>query len=85
MNELRPIDLPPTKRQLEVLRFVAAHRRSEGYAPTCREICDHFGWASTVAAVSHLRALERRGLVQRVVGIARGLRLTAKGESLCPA
>ena len=83
MIERPPIDRQPTAKQLKVLRFVADFRARHSYAPTHREICDHFGWTSTVAAVSHLEALERRGLVERVRGIARGLRLTEGGQSLC--
>ena len=36
--------------------------------PSKREIQEHFGFASQTAAVSHLRALERKGAITRRVG-----------------
>ena len=77
------ISRPPTRRQLDVLEFVAAHLGSAGYPPTLREICDHFGWSSLVSASNHLAALERRSLIERKPEISRGLRITEKGRSLC--
>ena len=44
-----------------------------GLMPSTREIQAHFGFASQTAAVSHLRALEKKGVIQRVAGKARAL------------
>jgi len=41
--------------------------------PTTREIQSHFGFASQTAAVTHLRALERKGVIQRLAGKARAV------------
>ena len=41
--------------------------------PSTREIQHHFGFASQTAAVSHLRALEKKGVIQKVAGKARAL------------
>lgn len=41
--------------------------------PTTREIQRHFGFASQTAAMSHLRALERKGAIQRLAGKARAV------------
>ena len=78
-----PIDRPPTKRQLAVLEFIYEHVAERGYPPSHRDICDHFEWASTVAARGHLLALESRGLIKRALGVSRGIRITEKGLELC--
>ena len=41
--------------------------------PSTREIQVHFGFASQTAAVSHLKALEKKGVIQKVPGKARAL------------
>ncbi len=41
--------------------------------PSTREIQEHFGFASQTAAVSHLRALERKGAIKKLAGKARAL------------
>lgn len=64
-----------TERQREVLRFIVEH----GVPPTLREIMIHFGWTSTMAATSHVRALETKGLIERVPGATRSIRVTPAG------
>lgn len=66
----------PTKRQGEILEFIAAHRTATGLPPSVREIQRHFGFASPNAASSHLAALERKGLLRRSPRLARGLAVT---------
>jgi repressor LexA len=41
--------------------------------PSTREIQHYFGFASQTAAMSHLRALERKGVIQRLPGKARAV------------
>lgn len=41
--------------------------------PSTREIQKSFGFASQTAAMSHLRALERKGVIQRRAGMARAV------------
>ncbi len=41
--------------------------------PSTREIQQHFRFASQTAAVNHLKALERKGAVQRMAGKARAV------------
>ncbi len=41
--------------------------------PSTREIQHHFGFASQTAAVSHLRALEKKGVIKKLPGKARAL------------
>lgn len=41
--------------------------------PSTRDIQQHFGFASQTAAVSHLRALERKNVIKKLPGKARAL------------
>ena len=43
--------------------------------PSTREIQEYFGFSSQTAAISHLRALERKGVILRQPGKARALSL----------
>lgn len=62
-----------TDRQSQLLNFLRDVHRKTGLMPSTREIQAHFGFASQTAAVSHLRALEKKGVIQRLAGKARAL------------
>ena len=64
-----------TERQREVLGFIQSESRRRGYPPTTREIAKHFGFRSPKAVTDHLRALERKGYLQREPFRARGIRV----------
>lgn len=57
--------LAPTRRQSEVLNFIQQHHARTGLIPSVREIQRAFGFSSTNAIDSHLRALERKQLISR--------------------
>lgn len=65
------IDL--TQRQQEILAYLRMSQRKMGIIPSTREIQHYFGFASQTAAMSHLRALERKGVIQRLPGKARAV------------
>jgi repressor LexA len=62
-----------TDRQQQLLDYLRDYHSETGLMPSTREIQAHFGFASQTAAVSHLRALEKKGVIQRVAGKARAL------------
>ena len=64
---------PLTAKQQAILDFISQQQVDSGYVPTTREIQEHFGFASQTAAVNHLRALERKGAIQRQAGKARAV------------
>jgi len=64
-----------TARQHEVLAFIEQSQERTGVVPSTREIQEHFGFASQTAAMNHLRALERKGVIVRQPGKARALAL----------
>jgi len=54
-----------TDRQLEVLRFIAEQIEERGYPPTIREIGEALDIRSTNGVNDHLKALEKKGYLQR--------------------
>ena len=69
-----------TGRQQELLDFLRESHRKTGVMPSTREIQSHFGFASQTAAMSHLRALERKGAINRLPGKARAVVLPEELE-----
>jgi SOS-response transcriptional repressor LexA len=69
----------PTPRQREVILFLAKRELDGNIPPTLREIGGAFGINSTNGVNDHLRALERRGLIQRTEMRSRAIRLTPAG------
>jgi len=67
-----------TKRQKEILEFIASFRRSEGVSPTHREICEHFGFTSYGTAHKHLKLLRRKGFLRRHDHQKRGLEISPR-------
>ena len=62
-----------TARQQQVLDYLKHAQRTTGVTPSTREIQQHFGFSSQTAAVSHLKALERKGAIRRLAGKARAV------------
>jgi repressor LexA len=72
-----------TERQREVLGFIRSFTTRNGVPPTVREIGDKFR-VTPRAAFDHLRALERKGMLQRrhTAGrTSRALTLTSSGAA----
>jgi len=66
-----------TKRQKEVLAYLRGHLEGKGIPPSTREIQSHFGFASQTAALNHLRALQKKGFIQRLPNKARAMRIVS--------
>lgn len=64
-----------TARQQEILDFLQRQMDRTGIMPSTREIQQHFRFASQTASVNHLKALERKGAIQRRAGKARAVAL----------
>jgi repressor LexA len=64
-----------TERQQQILDFLQDEMNRSGIMPSTREIQEHFGFASQTAAVNHLKALQKKGAVQRLPGKARAVAL----------
>jgi len=55
-----------TSRQAAVFDFIKDRVQTRGYGPTVREIGEHFKISSPNGVMCHLRALEKKGLLNRV-------------------
>jgi repressor LexA len=66
-------DLTPRQRQILLLVQKAMHE--SGVPPTRAEIAKMLKFRSVNAAEEHLRALERKGVIELLPGMSRGIRL----------
>lgn len=66
-------DLTPRQRQILLLVQKAMHE--SGMPPTRAEIAKTLKFRSVNAAEEHLRALERKGVIELLPGMSRGIRL----------
>jgi repressor LexA len=64
-----------TRRQKEILDFLARHIEKRGYAPTIEEIGEHFGLSSLATVHKHLSNLQEKGLIKREWNRSRALEL----------
>lgn len=71
-------DLPPRQKQL--LDFVAAYQDQRGIPPTLREIGEAMGIKSTNGVSDHLKALLKKGYLERVgeARTSRGVRIAQR-------
>ena len=68
MNEL-------TSRQKQILHLIQRVIKDTSLPPTRAEISEELGFRSVNAAEEHLRALERKGVIELLPGTSRGIRL----------
>lgn len=69
------MDCKLTSRQAEILERIRAHIHETGYPPTRAELARQLGFKSANAAEDHLRALQRKGVIELLPGTSRGIRL----------
>ena len=70
---------PLTDRQTEILRLIRELTEVSGFPPTRAEIAERMGFRSVNAAEQHLRALERKGVLDITAGSSRGIKLRDRG------
>jgi len=64
-----------TPRQSEILNFLQDFIDESGMPPTRAEIARALGFKSVNAAEEHLRALQRKGVIELIPGASRGIQL----------
>ncbi|MEQ3696969.1 MAG: transcriptional repressor LexA [Pseudomonadales bacterium] len=69
-----------TRRQQDVLDVLAKHIADTGLPPTRAEIAAELGFKSANAAEEHLKALARKGAIEKIAGTSRGLRILINPE-----
>lgn len=68
-----------SKRQLQVLEYIAEYSEGHGYPPSVRDIGEHVGLASPSTVFSHLTSLENKGYIRREKDSARAIIILEKG------
>ncbi|MFT5259944.1 MAG: repressor LexA [Saprospiraceae bacterium] len=71
-----------TQRQQQILDFIKSIITNTGLPPTRSELCIAFGFRSPTAADDHLKALARKGLIELVPGVSRGIKLMQQALTL---
>lgn len=64
-----------TARQQQVLELIKSYAEETGYPPTRAEIARMLGYKSANAAEEHIKALARKGAIEVIPGVSRGIRL----------
>jgi repressor LexA len=67
--------MPLTDTQQAILALIAERIEAEGMPPSQAEIARAFGFSGVRAAQYHLEALEAAGVIERLPGRARGIRV----------
>jgi len=70
----------PTRRQKEVLDFIADYIRRNEYSPTIRDVADNFS-ISVKGASDHLQALRKKGLLEHGDKKYRTIKLVRNDEN----
>ncbi|QEL18282.1 transcriptional repressor LexA [Limnoglobus roseus] len=74
-----------TPKQGQIYNFICDHIQSMGYPPTIRDICKKFDISSPNGVMCHLKALEKKGMINRNRNLSRGITIqgvNAGGYSL---
>ena len=74
-----------TARQKEVLKFISEFIENNRFPPTRLELSAHFGFRSPNAAEAHLRALEKKAVINIGRGVSRGITLLPLAAGELPA
>lgn len=67
-----------TPRQREILRLIQQAITEHGMPPTRAEIAQALGFRSANAAEEHLRAMQRKGVIDLLPGASRGIQLSGE-------
>src|SRR5690554_504446 len=71
---------PLTPRQQQIFDLIKDNIEATGMPPTRAEIAQRFGFRSANAAEEHLKALARKGVIEMLPGMSRGIRLIGGDE-----
>lgn len=76
--------MPPlTKKQAEILEYIREHIEDHGYAPSYREIAEHFHLSSPATVHQHIKTLLEKGCVTMGEdGEARSIEITPSPSDL---
>lgn len=66
---------PLTKRQAQILEYITQHIENHNYAPSYREIGQHFGLSSTATVAEHIESLKAKGYLMHEENAARSIQV----------
>jgi repressor LexA len=72
--------MPLTKRQREILDYLASYISEHGYAPSFEEIAEAMGYQSLATVHEHLTNLERKGVIRRSFNESRGIEVLTRAR-----
>ncbi|HDQ22654.1 MAG TPA: transcriptional repressor LexA [Candidatus Uhrbacteria bacterium] len=64
-----------TKRQKQIIDFIQQFTDDNGYAPSYREIGQHFGLSSTATVAEHIQTLQQKGYLKTDPNEARSIEI----------
>ncbi len=72
---------PLTKRQAQILAYITDHIEERNYAPSYREIGDHFHLSSTATIAEHVESLRQKGYLSQEERSARSIQVLEQADS----
>lgn len=73
---------PLTPRQQEILTLIKDNLDATGMPPTRAEIATRLGFKSANSAEEHLKALAKKGVIEMLPGMSRGIRIIGDEDEL---
>ncbi|MFO0802510.1 MAG: transcriptional repressor LexA [Gemmataceae bacterium] len=71
-----------TDKQKKIYNFIRKHIEGKGYPPAIRDICDEFSISSPNGVMCHLKALEKKGFINRVTKHKNKQKAQARGITI---
>ena len=71
-----------TAQQIKVFDVIKESLQSNGYPPTRAEIARILDFKSVNAAESHIKALVKKGVIEKVPGSSRGIKLVEEASGI---
>jgi len=68
-----------TKRQKQIYDYIVSQIKINGYAPSIKELCDHFDTSSLATMHKHLVNLAAKGLIKRDYNKSRAIEIIERG------
>jgi repressor LexA len=73
---------PLTKRQAEILAYITDYIADHAYAPSYREIGQHFGLSSTATVAEHVESLKAKGYLSHEENLARSIQVNRIAQAV---
>ena len=73
---------PMTAKQQAIYNYIRKHIEMKGFPPAIRDICDEFGISSPNGVMCHLKALQKKGYINRVEKRDNQMKAQARGITI---